>query len=487
MKKIILIITVIITSISIITAQCPNSWNLKLETQEDINNFVNDYPDCTEIENNLTIGFSSASASSSDITDLSGLEQITRIGRDLVMGHLDALVYFDGFSNVEYIGGDFAIRQNSNLKDLRNFSKLDSIGTILTIFSNDSLQTLSHLTNVTYIGDLVEIKDNNRLESIIGFNQVTFINRGIRLEGSPLLRSLEGLENIETVAGPLVIVETGIKDFLGLSSLKEISGEFARLELRDNNDLESLSGLEQLSYIEEALTIQDCPSLNSISSLSTLTHIGSYFRILNTALKRLNGMQNVTVGGDDVTITDNAELEDISDLVISSKVNDYVIIKSNDKLTNIEALIPIDTILGGLEIRYNASLSDCQSICNLLQNGYIEIGATISDNLLGCNSEMEIISQDCMTTNVENLENNQIGFEIMTNPVNYDLQILLDGDTAIDSEYFIVNSIGIIISKGNLEKENITFNINLDQVEPGYYFLIVKQEGKNRTKGFIKI
>lgn len=483
MKKLILIIAVIISSISIITAQCPNSWTLKLETQEDVNNFLNDYPNCTEIENNLTIGFGSASASTSSITDLSGLENITRIGRDLIMGHLDSLVYFDGLSNVEFVGGDFTIRQNGNLKDLRNFNNLDSIGEIVTIVSNDSLQTLSHLTNVKYIGDLVEIIRNTRLESIIGFNQVTFINRGIRIEESPLLTSFEGLENVETIAGPLVIVETGIKDFLGLSSLKEITDEFARLELRENNDLETLSGLENLNSIEGSFSVLDCPSLNSISSLSSLTHLDSYFRINNTALSNLNGMQNVTIGNDDIGIVDNPNLENLSGLKIAQKVNDNVTIFRNESLTDISAFHTVDSIIGSLSITFNTTLSECQGICNLLNNGYVENTVSLNDNLTMCNSEIEII-ESCLTNTAEENEDN-FGFEIITNPVNRDLQISLNMDSRNDAEYFIINPIGVQILKGKLENE--LFNINLNQVTPGYYYLMIKQGSKRIAKGFIKV
>src|SRR5690606_6634587 len=59
-------------------AQCPTE-DVYLTSQEEVNNFATDYPNCTEISGNLYI-------SGSTITDLSPLSNLTSVGGYLYIG-----------------------------------------------------------------------------------------------------------------------------------------------------------------------------------------------------------------------------------------------------------------------------------------------------------------------------------------------------------------------------------------------------------------
>ena len=73
----------------------------------------------------------------------------------------------------------------------------------------------------------------------------------------------------------------------------------------------------------------------------------------------------------------------IDQLKINSTVNGSVRIRGNENLSDITSLVTIDSICGGLTILRNDILSDCESLCQLLIEGYIKNPVTISNNLAG--------------------------------------------------------------------------------------------------------
>ena len=109
-------------------------------TQEQIDNFQTNYPNCTEIEGYVTIGYSYGGA---DITNLNGLSVITSIGGYLYVLNIEALISLSGLDNLTSIGGDLQIEGNDALTSLMELDNLASIGGHLKIWDNDALG-LSH-------------------------------------------------------------------------------------------------------------------------------------------------------------------------------------------------------------------------------------------------------------------------------------------------------------------------------------------------------
>jgi len=148
--------------------------------QAEIDSFKINYPYCNEIEGTVRI-------LGADISDLSGLSQITSIEDSLVIGAgwwachdsnplLTSLV---GLDNLTCIGGDLLLFDNSVLTSLSGLENLTSIAGSLIIgdqfydgsCGNPSLTSLSALDNLAFIGGNLKIYNNDVL-SICNINSI---------------------------------------------------------------------------------------------------------------------------------------------------------------------------------------------------------------------------------------------------------------------------------------------------------------------------
>jgi hypothetical protein len=121
---------------------CLPYGNYYFQTQADIDNFQNNYPNCTELEGNVTIG-------GSDISNLNGLSGLT------------------------YIGGQLQIQGDSLLSNLTGLDNLTSVGGVLSIGGNPTLISIAELTNLTSIGGGLSITGNNGLTSLKGLDNIS--------------------------------------------------------------------------------------------------------------------------------------------------------------------------------------------------------------------------------------------------------------------------------------------------------------------------
>ena len=165
-------------------------------TQEEIDNFQINHPNCTEIEGDVEIY-------GSDITNLFGLNALNSIGKDL------------------------SISNQYNLINLSGLDSLHSIGGSLTFYRNE---------------DLVTSEGLNALESIGGSLRVGW--GGTWLPGGTSLQSLSGFENLQTVGGTIEIFQSGLSNLQGLENLISIGGD---VSITSNDILSSLYGIQNIA------------------------------------------------------------------------------------------------------------------------------------------------------------------------------------------------------------------------------------------------
>ena len=86
---------------------CP--YFITFSNQEQIDNFSDNYPDCTEIGGGVEI-------MGDDIENLEGLSDITFIGGRLTINGANNLSSFEGLENVTVLGGDFNLMNNESFE-----------------------------------------------------------------------------------------------------------------------------------------------------------------------------------------------------------------------------------------------------------------------------------------------------------------------------------------------------------------------------------
>jgi hypothetical protein len=141
--------------INIANAQSCLHDGITFTTQIQIDNFQTDYPDCTQIEGNVTFN-------GSLITNLDGLSTVTSFGKTVSI-YLNSLKSLEGLSNLTTIGEGLYLSYDDSLINLAGLENLTSIGGMVVIEYNKSLTSLKGIDNVTSLPGLFSIKENDHL------------------------------------------------------------------------------------------------------------------------------------------------------------------------------------------------------------------------------------------------------------------------------------------------------------------------------------
>ena len=262
MKKItLLILGILLSQTNLLSQSClPNGIHFK--TQEEIDQFSFNYPNCTKIEGLVTID----DTIEGNINNLLGLSSLTKTG-----------------------------------------------GNILRISNNSMLSNLNGLENLDSIEYICEIRNNPSLSSIAALESLVFVPN-IFIEENPSLINLEGLNQLDTVSTLSIINNDSLQDLLALSNLKKIRG---LLHIESAPLLQNLSGLENLTFVGEDLKIFDNDSLTNLQGLNNLAHIIGVLKVrYNDQLISLDGLENLDTIDSGISINDNmvlSSLEGISD------------------------------------------------------------------------------------------------------------------------------------------------------------------------------
>ena len=134
---------------------CPLG-DVNLFSQEEVDQFLIDYPNCTEISGNLYISFYAVS------TDLSPLSNIQTVGGDLIIRY-SGFTSIEGLEGLTSIAGNLDIRYNTELTSIKGLEGLTFIGEEIYIQSNRYLS----ICNIEWLCNNIGNPDIN---FNIGFN-----------------------------------------------------------------------------------------------------------------------------------------------------------------------------------------------------------------------------------------------------------------------------------------------------------------------------
>ncbi len=392
MKKFYLILVLFLFSTPFVLAQSCLPSGMTFSTQQQIDDFATNYPNCTEIEGNVLIEESIFD----DITNLNGLAQLTSFGGDLIINFNFALSNLSGLDNITSIGGDITISNivSTNLSGLENLS---SIGGQLFIASNAALTSTSVLSNLSSIGADLHIRSNPSLTNLSGLENISSVGASLRIIANASLTNLSGLENLSSIGENIQI--WGNDALTSLSALGNIS-IIGSLAISQNEVLSSLAGLDNIAS-SSSLSISGNAALTSLSGLNNLSSVGTAIQISqNDVLTSLAGLDNIASTGGFIAITLNPALTSLSGLDNIASIGGRILIVGNDALTSLSGIQNIDpatieaqsTFDEDLEIFNNNSLSECevQSICSFLD--LPNKTKDIHDNMAGCNNVTQIIN-----------------------------------------------------------------------------------------------
>jgi hypothetical protein len=437
MKKLVLLTALALISHTILYSQSCLPNGIEFTTQEQIDNFPKNYPNCKSIGGRLTI-------SGSDITNLNGLSQLTSLNNVYIYQN-NSLTSLYGLHNVTSVAnlriGTLELNRGGNpaLTSLTGLNALTNISYDLEIFDNPSLTSLTGLDNLTDIGMSLSISENEMLSSIVSLKNVTTIGYagGITWHGygisinNTVLTSLEGLENLTNFRGGILISQNPV--LTNISGLKNIPIDLIKdLKISDNPslvtcDLENLCNylknpkgavdiynnatgcnspvevahkctipvpclpygnyhfLSQSDITNFRTNYPDCKELggqvyirgNDIVSLNGLNRVSSINGRLEidscNLLSSLAGLDSLKTVGSSVTIWSNEALASLTGLDNLQTVGWGLSVCHNPVLTNLSGLDKLTSTTGGLRIEDNKKLTSLSGLDNVSSTAWIEI------------------------------------------------------------------------------------------------------------------
>lgn len=215
---------------------------IRFTTQEEIDNFRINHPNCTEIEGDVEITLSS-------ISNLDSLYVIASIGGNLELNKNSSLTSISGLSNLTTVEGRINLWEN-NLTDLTGLNSLETIGKGLAITNMASLTSLSGLDNLTSIGSGLQITMNFELESLSGLeNLISVGESSLIIRENTKLIDITGIENIE--AGTIDLLQIKYNSVLAECDVQSVCDYLAApngtVDINDN-----AAGCASQTEVEEA-------------------------------------------------------------------------------------------------------------------------------------------------------------------------------------------------------------------------------------------
>jgi hypothetical protein len=375
-------------------------------TQAAIDNYQANYPDCTSIEGSVIV-------CGTDITNLNGLNVITSIGGNLVIGSLNNtnqnpnLTNLTGLNNLVSVGVTLYINNNLSLNNLTGLEGLTTITNNLSIIQNSALHDLSGLDNLNTIGGDLLIKNDGYLESLSGLENLDSIGGSLEMNANDVLINIVGLSSLSTINGQLLIVNNN--NLTSLEGLGNITPGSISDMLISNNPLLTDCELQSIcNYLSDpggiVQIVNNGPGCNSAIEISVACGItspclpyGRYFclsqadidnfslvypsctqlegtlYISGFDITNLEGISSVTSIAEDLVVTNCESLADLTPLSNLVSVGSSIFIQYNYMLDNLMGLDGITAVPSGLNIYGNPYLTSLTGLENITTIESLEI------------------------------------------------------------------------------------------------------------------
>lgn len=497
---------------------------ITFSTQEQIDNFQNDYPGCTEIEGDVEI-------EGAGIKNLGGLSGITSIDGSLKILNNDSLEELNALENLIFVGGYVRIFNNDQLLNLAGLHSITTIAGSLSISSNELLVDLTGLESLITISSYFSIETNPSLISLDGLENLTsvggYLHLGFMENGNPVLQNIDGLSGLSMVGGDIFMHSNPVLESIsGLSSLESIDGIIV---VSGNNNLSSLNGLDNISAssisdifisgnsilnecevqsicefielngsdianisnnssgcntpeeVQQACEASPClPGGISFTSQSEIDGFSSNYpecniimgtvEINGTDIVNVNGLSNLVEIQGDLLIGNsggNLNLSNLGGFSNLTKLGGSLLIDNNSVLPSLEGLnnIEMDSI-NDLTIINNPLLELCSmlNICDYLINPSGNV--LISNNALGCNN-IEEIKEGCKTSCLQNEIEFWTQEQVDNFQVNYPYCTVINGTVQIKGNDInnligleVITEIGGSLNIGNGNINNVLINLD---------------------------
>ncbi|NOU46696.1 MAG: T9SS type A sorting domain-containing protein [Bacteroidales bacterium] len=327
---------------------CLPYGNYWVATQQEADNFFQNYPGCTDLKGNLHIGG-------------------------------QTLNYVNGLSGINSVEGDLLIQHNYSMNNLIGLESLTSVGGDLNIGGfeewNYYLRNMVGLENLVNFDGNIQIIGNESLENLHGLNGIDTVN-DLTISCYPSMIDLSGLDSLTSVMHDFHITGNSLKHLYGLEKIDSVHGN---LSIGGSDSLIDLEGLNSLNYIGGELRISYNKSLNNLTNLISVKSVGDIAIMNNESLTSLSGLDSINGQGisymyiNDNEMLSHCEVVSVCEYLIG--INGTAVISNNALGCENRETIEAACTVGQKEIKHN-------DICTVFPNpssGRVSFSITLTE------------------------------------------------------------------------------------------------------------
>lgn len=276
------------------------------------------------------------------ISSLGDLENLKRVGLDLIIMNNPELKTIGNQGQFEEIGRMVMILSNAQLTSLQGLEMITELET-LSLGTNASLQTLEGINGLKKLRSNLFIVNNHALLEISSLQSIEEIGHYLQITHNSVLPSLEGLHNVRLVGGGLSLY--GLHELIDLSGLRSIEEVGLQIEIYENDKLTSIDTFHNLSAVNGNLLIYNCQNLTSIDGLQNIEKIdGDLWVYLNSKIGNVDGFSGL------------------------KHISGGLYLFQNDALSNLDGFTNLETVVLNFQITNNHNLSDLCGITTAVLN-----------------------------------------------------------------------------------------------------------------------
>jgi hypothetical protein len=243
------------------------------------------------------------------VTDFRGLENLSSVGRFMVIHHNPNLVHLTGLDHLQTVDGEIEVKFNPSLVSIGSLNALRSVSgghmsTGILIENNGALQRVDGFRRIvalspsTGIGvhyepalvaidgfDSVESVGsisifNSKLPTLKAFGALTLVYGDVRVDVSGVQSTMNAFGSLARVDGDLMLQGRGLTSLSELGALASVGGSLQLSSL----GVTTLGELRSLRSIGGSLDVQYCQNLVHVNVLPSLTSVGALNVLENAAL-----------------------------------------------------------------------------------------------------------------------------------------------------------------------------------------------------------
>ncbi|MBX7052987.1 MAG: hypothetical protein K1X54_13195 [Flavobacteriales bacterium] len=394
--------------------------NFVFHTQAEIDQFLIDHPTCTSIDGDVTIE-AGPSQTSSFITNVNALQNITEISGSLIIHISDGPFYLSGLSELTTVGSTLEIWDDYSelhLQSLWGLENLASVGGLsLQVHETSDFWVFNNLYSADYIFLLIYALNEPIVMDYI-FPGIEVLSGGFTcvIEDASYI-VFTGMNNLYYADSVLLSAygSGNCNTFDAFNNLYSLTGDLL-IDFYRINDF--VSGFGWLNSVGGNLTFYFQTNGTTYPDLSQLESVGDWFQLYGGGLNfppihlsSLNNVFRITITGQFPEVHFDA-LQSVHDVTIEKNYNvsNYL----NQTTFNFPALYSIvgNFVMDGLEtitdlsgfpelnhfgtvdIQNCPNLSECaiEAMCTRLSSNPAYV--TLNNNATGCNTVDEVLN-DC--------------------------------------------------------------------------------------------